>query len=270
MCQLNIIIVTQDDPLYVPYFFTEFAHIFHDDQIKLHGIVIQAPLGKKNLGALARQMYSFYGPKDFLRVGTRYAYGKVMNALAVRVFRGRFPGHFSLQHVFLKKKLPVLALDDVNSVAFVELLEELKIDLVVSVAASQKVKRATLETPRYGIINVHNAKLPKNRGMLPNFWSLYHYDREPMSAMTVHRMNEALDDGAIVLQEEFRLDPNRSLHDLIIETKKKNAHLVLKALQLYKEGPPPLRPNDRTQATYNTFPNKEDVKAFRAKGLRLL
>lgn len=270
MRRLNVIIVTQDDPLYVPYFFAEFLRIFRDEQIALRGVVIQAPLGKKTLRALAQQMYAFYGPGDFVRVGVRYAYAKVMNTVAVKVFRGRFPGQFSVKHVLLKKNAPILKLDDVNSDAFVELLAASDIDLVVSVAASQKIKRKTLQKPRYGIINVHNAKLPKNRGMLPNFWSLYHYDKEPISATTVHQMNETLDDGDIVLQEDFTLDPNKSLHQLIIETKKQNAHLVLRAIQLYKDGPPPLRPNDRTKATYNTFPNREDVKAFRAKGLKLL
>lgn len=270
MRPLNIIIITQDDPFYVPHFFTEFARIFHDDDIVLHGVMIQAPLGKNTLGALARQMYSFYGPRDFLRLGMRYGFAKVMNILAVKVFRGRFPGQFSLEHVLLREKLPLLEVSNANSKAFRQLLAERDINLVVSVAASQKIKRATLEKPRYGIINVHNAKLPKNRGMLPNFWSLYHYDQEPVSASTVHRMNETLDDGEIVLQEDFVLDPEKSLHELIIETKKQNAHLVLRAVQLYKDGPPPTLPNDSADATYNTFPDRNDVRAFKAKGLRLL
>jgi methionyl-tRNA formyltransferase len=106
--------------------------------------------------------------------------------------------------------------------------------------------------------------------MLPNFWSLYQYDADPVSAMTVHKMNETLDDGAIVLQEELHLDPAESLEDLIVRTKRLDAHLVLKALALYKTGEPALLPNDRAQGSYNRFPTREDVSRFRAKGLRLL
>ena len=49
---LNILFITQDDPFYIPCFFKEFVEIFHDREITIHGIVIQAPLGKKSLGAL--------------------------------------------------------------------------------------------------------------------------------------------------------------------------------------------------------------------------
>ena len=106
--------------------------------------------------------------------------------------------------------------------------------------------------------------------MLPNFWSLYHCDKEPMSAMTVHRMETALDDGPIVLQREFSLDPKETLDQLIVRTKKMNAHVILEALLLFKDGEPSVLPNDASQATYNTFPSKEDVRRFKAKGLRLI
>jgi methionyl-tRNA formyltransferase len=88
--------------------------------------------------------------------------------------------------------------------------------------------------------------------------------------MTVHAMNDCLDDGPIVLQEELPLDPAESLDRLIARTKRLNARLVLKAIALYRHGTPPLSPNDRAHATYNAFPTRADVRRFRAKGLKLL
>ena len=49
-----------------------------------------------------------------------------------------------------------------------------------------------------------------------------------------------------------------------------NAHLVLRALNMFVKGAPPLLPNDASRATYNTFPTRDDVKKFKAKGFRLL
>ena len=267
---LNVLLVTQDDPFYVPRFFEEFLALQPDEGVKIHGVVIQAPLGKKSFRALSQQMFDFYGPVDFLRLGCKFACFKVLNLLAVKLFRGQFPGVFSLEHLLLKRRWNTIHLRNVNSPEFLALLEKLQIDLLVSVAASQKFKPEVITKPRYGCINIHNSKLPKNRGMLPNFWSLYHCDTEPISAMTVHKMNEALDDGLIVLQEPIELNPKESLDDLIIRTKRRNAHLIARAISLFKNGEPPYLPNDAAQATYNTFPTKEDVAKFKAKGLRLL
>ena len=44
--------------------------------------------GEKSLSKLVRQMYGFYGPVDFVRMGLRYVYYKLMNRLA-RVWRTR-------------------------------------------------------------------------------------------------------------------------------------------------------------------------------------
>jgi methionyl-tRNA formyltransferase len=270
LAAMNIVFVTQDEPFFVPHFFVEFFAHLRDDRIKVSGIVIQAPLGNRSLARLMRQMLDFYGGPHFIRVGARYVGFKLMNAIAVGLFRGRFPGMFSVEHFLLKNHLGILRCEDVNSAAFVDRLRSLDLDLIVSVAASRKFGKELLSVARYGCINVHNSRLPRNRGMLPNFWSLYHYETEPVSGMTVHAMNDSLDDGPIVLQEDLRLDPAESLDSLIVRTKRLNAHLVLRALSLYHRGTPPLTPNDRAHATYNRFPTRADVERFRAKGLRLL
>jgi methionyl-tRNA formyltransferase len=88
--------------------------------------------------------------------------------------------------------------------------------------------------------------------------------------MTVFKMNEELDAGDIILQREVVLDPKESLEDLITRTKIANAQLILDAIRLYKNGVPKMIPNDESQATYFSFPTKDDVKRFREKGLKLV
>lgn len=267
---MKILFITQDDPFYIPHFFREFFDHLDDPEIVVHGVVIQAPLGKKSLRGLVKQMLGFYGPVDFARVGAKYVAWKALNKLAVRGFGGRFPGAFSLEHLLLARGIPIVHAANVNAPEFVGRVRSEGIDLVVSVAASAKFRAELLRAPPLGCINVHNSRLPVNRGMLPNFWSLYHSDTQPVSGMTVHRMNETLDDGAIVLQEDLHLDPRESLDRLIVRTKKLNAHLILRALALFKRGEAPSLPNDASKATYNTFPTREDVRRFREKGLKLL
>jgi methionyl-tRNA formyltransferase len=267
---LRILFVTQDDPFYVCEFFREFGSIYDRNQLDVAGVMLQAPLGKKYRRTLVRQMLQFYGMRDFLRLGSRYVAKRFMGILAADVFRGKFPGSFSLRHVLLRNGWTILPWSDVNADAVVSWIAGSDIDIVVSVAASQKFGDSVLSASRYGCINVHNALLPRNRGMLPNFWSLYNCDRHPVSGMTVHKMNSRLDDGPIIIQKEVVLDRSESLHHLMLRTKRMNARLVLDALALYRNGEPALMPNDASLSTYHTFPTKEDVKAFRAKGLKLL
>lgn len=101
--QLNILFITQDDPFYVPYFFLEFIDIFNDPDICIKGIVIQTPLGKKSFANLAKQMFDFYGIVDFVRLGIHYTTTKIFNLVAIKIFKGKFWGVFSVEHLLLKK-----------------------------------------------------------------------------------------------------------------------------------------------------------------------
>jgi methionyl-tRNA formyltransferase len=267
---LKILFVTQDDPFYIPEFFKEFDRIFNDPEIKIEGVVIQAPLGKKSIGSLIKQMLDFYGPVNFTGLGFRFAVNKVLNSIAIKLFKGKFPGACSVEHYLLKHNWKIIKTNNVNSPEFISMVKAMNLDLIVSAGASQKFKKTILNTPKFGCINIHNSKLPKTRGMLPSFWSLLNYDVEPTTAMTVFKMDEALDSGDIILQWPVKLDPKESLEELIIRTKKENAHILAEALNLYKNGEPPLLPNDDSQATYFSFPTKEDVKKFKAKGLKLI
>jgi methionyl-tRNA formyltransferase len=266
---LNLLIVTQDDPFYVPIFFKE---LFKNDlsrKFNLIGIIIQPPLGKKSKKKLMIQMLNFYGLFSFIILGVKFVTYKLLNYIAIKVFNGKFPGVLSVEHILKKKNQNIIHIKNINSTESLKYLKSLNVDVIISIAASQVFKKKILELPKLGCFNIHTAKLPKNRGMMPNFWSLYNYDNEPLSAITLHKMNETLDDGEILLQEEFNLNPKESLDSLIRRTKKMTVNVFLNAIDLMSKGNINLLKNDSQYATYNTFPSKEDVRKFKEKGLRL-
>lgn len=266
---LRVLLVTQDDPFYVPVFFRELFKRDIENKFEIPGIIIQPPLGKKSLKKLVPRMLGFYGLKDFLILGVKFAVYKLLNYIAVNIFKGKFPGTFSVEHILRKKNQVIIDIKNINSKESLLYLRSLNIDVIISIAASQIFKKGILELPGLGCFNIHTARLPKNRGMMPNFWSLYNYDKEPVSAITIHKMNEALDDGQILVQQEFKLNPAESLDSLIRRTKQISADVFLKAVDLISSGHISLLKNDAANATYNSFPSKEDVKKFKEKGLRL-
>jgi len=55
--------------------------------------------------------------------------------------------------------------------------------------------------PQLGTLNLHKGLLPDYRGMPPGFWELH--DGAEFSGVTVHRVDEGLDTGPIVLQRRL-------------------------------------------------------------------
>jgi methionyl-tRNA formyltransferase len=267
--KLKVVFVTQDDPFYIPQFFDNFNKINTDKEIDIFGVVIQKALGKKNLKDLVSQMYEFYGLFNFLRVGIKYVWYKVNNLIALKIFNGNYFGLFSVEYALKKHKWNILPYINVNSDAFIKFIQSNDISLIVSVGGSQKFKTPILNAPKYGCINIHNSKLPKNRGMLPTFWALLDYENDPTTAMTVFKMDENWDSGDIILQEEVALNPKESLEDLISRIKKMNARIILKAIQMHKNGLPTYHPNDDTKASYFSFPKTDDIKRFKEKGYKI-
>ena len=106
-----------------------------------------------------------------------------------------------------------------------------------------------LRLPPEGCVNVHAAPLPRYRGMLPTFWVLY--EREPETAVTVHYMNEKLDDGPIILQESVPIREGETQRSLMRRCKIVGARLLSQTIDLVEMGEVRTRPNPREEATYH-------------------
>jgi methionyl-tRNA formyltransferase len=104
--------------------------------------------------------------------------------------------------------------------------------------------------------------------MLPNFWQMFHGER--MAGTTIHRINESLDDGAILLQTETEIRAGESLASLICRTKRIGALLMIKVIEDIAAGTAKELPNSREAASYFTFPTRQDVREFRRRGYRLV
>lgn len=264
MKNLNILFITQDDPFYVRIFFEEFLkNCKRPSEIK--GVVIAPAMGKKSFGRLLSQMYGFYGPVDFTRVGLKYVACKAAAASAGLL---RIKSTGTLKGLCESYGIPVINASNINSDEFLREIALLRLDLVISVAAPQIFKEKLISLPSKGCINIHNSKLPKYRGMLPNFWQMYH--GEKTVGTTVHYINAGLDDGDILVQKETPIVPGESLDSLIRKTKKFGASVMMEAIDGIRKGNLKPKPNAKENSTYFTFPTKAEVSEFRKRGYRLL
>jgi methionyl-tRNA formyltransferase len=119
-----------------------------------------------------------------------------------------------VKHAATAFGLKVLQPASVSASQFLEIIDDLGPDLLIVVAFGQILKRALLDIPNFGVINIHASLLPKYRGAAPIQWAILNNDAR--TGLTAMRMEEGLDSGPILLQEEVPILPDETtgqLHD---------------------------------------------------------
>ena len=104
-----------------------------------------------------------------------------------------------IQRVAASGGIPVVW---VNSAAgATEAIRSFAPQVAVAACFLWRLPREAFQTPPLGILNVHPSLLPAGRGPEPVFWTLRR--GEPITGVTVHRMDEGFDTGPIVAQAEM-------------------------------------------------------------------
>ncbi len=264
MKKINFIFVTQLEPFYIKNFFRVFlANYKQLEEIK--GVVIQKTLNEKSKSGLYKKALYFYGLYGFIKMGFRFVF---INFIGFFCKLTGISHELTIEAIFNKYGIPVLSFESVNSQEFLDFIKKEDIFLVISVAASEIFKKEILETPPMGCVNMHSSPLPRYRGMMPNFWTLY--NRETHAWVSIHQMTEKLDDGPILLQDKFKISENITYHDLAIQSKKFGASLMITFLEKMRAEELKTLPNDLSKATYYTFPSKHEVAEFRKNGGRII
>lgn len=259
----RVFVVTQEDCLFLPRFLDTVITARRADVVGM--TILPTLMPKQTWTSTLRDHLALYGPAQFLAQSFRYAWRRGLGILGDRL---PLPGPYSVAAVARRHGVPILEATSVNAAEYLDRLRALDLDLIVSVNASQKFRKGILELPRLGCINVHGALLPRYRGRLPSFWVLVNGEKE--TGATVHFMNEDLDDGPILLQERVAIEPDDTQDTLIAKTKAVGARLLIEAIDRLARGDATTAPNDRSQATYNSFPTREDGLRLRRLGRRFL
>jgi len=161
--------------------------------------------------------------------------------------RGRVTAPSPVKRLADDLGLTVFQPDKVRHPSFLETFRDLAPDLVIVAAFGQILPNEIILTPRLGCINIHPSLLPKYRGAAPINWALIR--GEEKTGVSIMRMDEGVDSGAILLQEETPIGPSETygiLHDRLA---KMGAELLLIALAMLQAGTLQPRPQDDLLAT---------------------
>lgn len=138
---------------------------------------------------------------------------------------------------------------------FLQLIANLKPEVIVVAAFGQILPKELLDIPPYGCINVHASLLPKYRGAAPIQAAILEGEEE--TGITIMHMDVKLDTGDMILQEKIPIakdETGGSLHDKLAVL---GAELLVKALEKLEDGSAERIPQDDSKASYVKMMDKE-------------
>ncbi|MDQ0783064.1 methionyl-tRNA formyltransferase [Chryseobacterium sp. W4I1] len=157
-----------------------------------------------------------------------------------------------------ENNIPVFQPEKLRNPEFLENLRKLDADVFV-VVAFRMMPKVLFEMPRMGTFNLHASLLPDYRGAAPINYAVI--NGEEKTGATTFFINEKIDEGNILLQEELTILPDEnagSLHDRLMEMGSK---LVVKTLDGLAENSIVEKPQPKVEHPKNAYKIfKEDTK----------
>ena len=135
-------------------------------------------------------------------------------------------------------------------------LEAIAPEAIVVVAYGRIVPPWMLTLPRHGCINLHASLLPKYRGAAPIQWAVAM--GETVTGNSTMLLEEGLDTGPILLQEELAIGPDQTAADLFDLLAERGAPLVVATLAGLGAGTLRPRAQDNARATLAPLLERED------------
>jgi len=161
-----------------------------------------------------------------------------------------------VKELALKMGLPVEQPEKIKgNQVFVSWLKSWQPEVIVVVAYGRLLPPEILAIPPYGCLNVHASLLPKYRGAAPVQWALL--NGELATGITIMRVEERLDAGAVMRQEKVKIETDDNAVTLTKKLFDRGAGLLLEALAQLREGRADFEQQDETAVSYAPAIGKE-------------
>jgi len=131
-------------------------------------------------------------------------------------------------------------------------------DAAVVVAYGLILPKSVLEAPQLGCFNIHASLLPRWRGAAPINRAIMTGDAE--SGVTIMKMDEGLDTGAMAMAERMPIGADITAGDLHDALSRQGADLMLRALAAAERGSLTLTPQPDNGVTYAEKISKNETR----------
>ncbi|PUB33596.1 methionyl-tRNA formyltransferase [Elizabethkingia sp. YR214] len=206
----------------------------------------------------------FFGTPDFARASLEAIHNSKHEVVGVVTVadkasgRGQKINESPVKKYAVEHQLAVFQPEKLRNPEFLKEIENLNADIFV-VVAFRMMPKVLFSMPRLGTFNLHGSLLPDYRGAAPINYAVINGEKK--TGVTSFFINEKIDEGHILLQEEtdVAIDEDAGqLHDRLMDI---GAGLVVKTLDglaesIIEEKPQPQVENPKT--AYKIF--KEDTR----------
>jgi len=135
-------------------------------------------------------------------------------------------------------------------------LREINPDAIIVVGYGRIIPKWMLDLPRFGNINLHASLLPRYRGAAPIQWAIA--NGEAVTGVTTMRIDEGLDTGDILLQQELGIADDDTAETLFPKLAEIGAELMIETLRGIAAGTIKSRSQDNAAATLAPILTKEE------------
>ena len=162
--------------------------------------------------------------------------------------RGKKMAASPVKRLALEKGIEVLQPEKASDPLFCDQIEQKEPDLIVVIAFGQILSKRLLDIPKWGAVNIHASLLPKYRGAAPIQAAILNDDDK--TGLTIMRMDEGLDTGPILMQEEYPIYKEETAGHLHDRLALKAGEFILKWLDQMSIESMEERPQNQSEATY--------------------
>ena len=160
--------------------------------------------------------------------------------------------------IAFENNIKLLKPENINGEDFNKTLSDLNPDFLIVVAYGKILSKKTLSIPKIMPINIHGSLLPILRGASPVEHALL--NGFCMTGTTLQKMDYKLDEGDIILQEEFKIPKNWQFYELYEEIKKSGVNLLKEFFSDVDKYILNMKKQDDKKATYCKKIKKEGGK----------
>ena len=163
-----------------------------------------------------------------------------------KIGRGQKIGSSPVKQYAEEHSLPLLQPESLKDSGFLKELEALGADMFV-VVAFRMLPKVVWSMPRLGTFNLHASLLPAYRGAAPINWAVI--NGETRTGVTTFLLDEHMDTGSILFQEEEEILPEDNVGRLYDRLMIRGAALVLRTVDALVNGTAEPRPQDTSSLT---------------------
>ncbi len=147
--------------------------------------------------------------------------------------RGQKMQQSAVKKYALIHNLTILQPNNLKSEEFIDSLKSLNANLQI-IVAFRMLPKAVWQLPEYGTFNLHASLLPNYRGAAPINWAII--NGETKTGVTTFFIDEKIDTGNIILQEEVAIGDDEALGELHDKLMEVGSRLVVKTVQQIEKG----------------------------------